>query len=70
VKVRSASVGNIAIPRFVEQPEIRGQTDAIRVAHDLVSGDALIVLPDMLFGVHFSAAVPSPSPRSAAKTAV
>jgi UTP-glucose-1-phosphate uridylyltransferase len=70
VKVRSASVGNIAIPRFVEQPEIRGQTDAIRVAHDLVSGDALIVLPDMLFEVDFSAALPSPSPRSAAKTAV
>ena len=70
MKVRSASVGNIAIPRFVEQPEIRGHTDAIRRAHDLVSGDALIVLPDMLFEVDFSAAVPSPSPRSAAKTAV
>jgi hypothetical protein len=70
VKVRSASVGNIAIPRFVEQPEIRGQTDVIRGAHDLVSGDALILLPDMLFEVDFSAALPSPSPRSTARTAV
>jgi UTP-glucose-1-phosphate uridylyltransferase len=68
VKFRSASVGNIAIPRFVEQPEIRGQTDAIRRAHDLVSGDALILLPDMLFEADFSAALPSPSPRSAVRT--
>ena len=67
MKVRSASVGNIAIPRFVEQPEIRGQTDAIRGAHDLVSGDALIVLPDMLFEVDFSA-LRSASPLSAVRT--
>jgi glucose-1-phosphate thymidylyltransferase len=40
---------------FVEQPEMRGQTDAILRTRDLVDGDALILFPDMLFEADFSA---------------
>ena len=40
---------------FVEQPEMRGQTDAILRARELVDGDALILFPDMLFEADFSA---------------
>lgn len=40
---------------FVEQEEMRGQTDAIIRARDLVQGDALILFPDMLFEADFSA---------------
>ena len=34
---------------FVKQPEMRGQTDAIVRTREIVSGDALILFPDMLF---------------------
>ncbi len=39
---------------FVVQPEMKGQTDAIVRTRDLVSGDALILFPDMLFEADFS----------------
>lgn len=39
---------------FVEQPEMRGQTDAIIRARHLVKDDALILFPDMLFEADFS----------------
>jgi glucose-1-phosphate thymidylyltransferase len=39
---------------FVEQPEMKGQTDAIVRTRHLVSGDALILFPDMLFEADFS----------------
>ncbi|MGH2615605.1 MAG: sugar phosphate nucleotidyltransferase [Thermomicrobiales bacterium] len=39
---------------FVEQPEMRGQTDAILRTRGLVDGDALILFPDMLFEADFS----------------
>lgn len=46
---------NIDIPVvFVEQPEMKGQTDAIIRARDLARGDALILFPDMLFEADFS----------------
>jgi glucose-1-phosphate thymidylyltransferase len=38
---------------FVEQPEMRGQTDAIIRARHLVQEDALILFPDMLFEADF-----------------
>lgn len=38
---------------FVEQPVMRGQTDAILRARDLVQADALILFPDMLFEADF-----------------
>ncbi|MDF3016779.1 MAG: Nucleotidyl transferase, partial [Thermomicrobiales bacterium] len=46
---------NLDVPvAFVEQPEMRGQTDAILRTRDLVDGDALILFPDMLFEADFS----------------
>ncbi len=39
---------------FVEQPRMLGQTDAIIRTRDLVTGDALILFPDMLFEADFS----------------
>jgi glucose-1-phosphate thymidylyltransferase len=46
---------NLDVPvAFVEQPEMRGQTDAILRTRELVSGDALILFPDMLFEADFS----------------
>lgn len=39
---------------FVEQPEMRGQTDAILRTRHLVKDDALILFPDMLFEADFS----------------
>lgn len=39
---------------FVEQPEMRGQTDAIIRAKDSADQDALILFPDMLFEADFS----------------
>ena len=39
---------------FVEQPVMRGQTDAIIRTRDLVAQDALILFPDMLFEADFS----------------
>lgn len=38
---------------FVEQPVMRGQTDAILKARDLAQRDALILFPDMLFEADF-----------------
>ena len=46
---------NLNVPvAFVEQPEMRGQTDAILRTRELVAGDALILFPDMLFEADFS----------------
>jgi glucose-1-phosphate thymidylyltransferase len=46
---------NLDVPvAFVEQPEMRGQTDAILRTRDLVGGEALILFPDMLFEADFS----------------
>jgi glucose-1-phosphate thymidylyltransferase len=46
---------NIKIPvAFVEQTEMRGQTDAIIRARDISRDDALILFPDMLFEADFS----------------
>jgi glucose-1-phosphate thymidylyltransferase len=39
---------------FVEQPVMRGQTDAILQARELAQNDALILFPDMLFEADFS----------------
>jgi len=39
---------------FVEQPSMLGQTDAIARTRNLVSDDALILFPDMLFEADFS----------------
>lgn len=39
---------------FVEQPEMRGQTDAIIRAREAADEDALILFPDMLFEADFS----------------
>jgi glucose-1-phosphate thymidylyltransferase len=39
---------------FVEQPEMLGQTDAIGRTRDVVSDDALILFPDMLFEADFT----------------
>lgn len=39
---------------FVEQPVMRGQTDAIIRARDLVQGDAITIFPDMIFEADFS----------------
>lgn len=39
---------------FVEQPVMRGQTDAILQARELAAKDALILFPDMLFEADFS----------------
>ena len=48
-------MSNLDVPvAFVEQPEMRGQTDAILRTRDLVDGDALILFPDMLFEADFS----------------
>ncbi len=46
---------NLHVPvAFVQQPEMRGQTDAILRTRDRVDGDALILFPDMLFEADFS----------------
>ncbi len=39
---------------FVEQPQMLGQTDAIIRTRDIVTGEALILFPDMIFEVDFS----------------
>ncbi len=39
---------------FVEQPEMRGQCDAIVRTRDVVAGDALILFPDAVFEADFS----------------
>jgi glucose-1-phosphate thymidylyltransferase len=46
---------NLDVPvAFVEQPEMRGQTDAIIRTRGLVDSDALILFPDMIFEADFS----------------
>jgi glucose-1-phosphate thymidylyltransferase len=46
---------HVRIPvEFVEQTEMRGQTDAIIRARDISRDDALILFPDMLFEADFS----------------
>ena len=46
---------NVKIPvEFVEQTEMRGQTDAIIRAREIATDDALILFPDMLFEADFS----------------
>ncbi|MGN6697233.1 MAG: sugar phosphate nucleotidyltransferase [Thermomicrobiales bacterium] len=40
--------------RFVEQPEMRGQADAIARTRDLVDGDALIIFADTIFEADFT----------------
>lgn len=47
---------NLDVPlAFVDQPVMRGQTDAILRARELSRRDALILFPDMLFEADFSA---------------
>ena len=54
-QIESWASDNLSLPvAFVEQPEMRGQTDAILRTRELVSGDALILFPDMLFEADFS----------------
>ena len=54
-QIESWARDNLDVPlAFVEQPEMRGQTDAILRVRDLVTGDALILFPDMLFEADFS----------------
>jgi glucose-1-phosphate thymidylyltransferase len=54
-QIESWARDNVDVPlAFVEQPEMRGQTDAILRVRDLVAGDALILFPDMLFEADFS----------------
>jgi glucose-1-phosphate thymidylyltransferase len=46
---------NVRVPvEFVEQTEMRGQTDAIIRARDISQRDGLILFPDMLFEADFS----------------
>jgi glucose-1-phosphate thymidylyltransferase len=46
---------NYDIPlAFVEQPEMRGQTDAIMRTRDVATGSGLILFPDMVFEADFS----------------
>ena len=54
-QIETWACDNLDVPvAFVEQPEMRGQTDAILRTRDLVAGDALILFPDMLFEADFS----------------
>ncbi len=54
-QIESWARANLDVPvAFVEQPEMRGQTDAILRTQDIVTGDALILFPDMLFEADFS----------------
>src|SRR5688500_20321529 len=54
-QIESWARDNLDVPvAFVEQPEMRGQTDAILRTRDLVAGDALILFPDMLVEADFS----------------
>ena len=54
-QIESWARDNLDVPvAFVEQPEMRGQTDAILRTQELVTGDALILFPDMLFEADFS----------------
>jgi glucose-1-phosphate thymidylyltransferase len=56
-QIESWARDNLDVPvAFVEQPEMRGQTDAIIRTRGLVAeeSDALILFPDMLFEADFS----------------
>jgi glucose-1-phosphate thymidylyltransferase len=54
-QIESWARANLDVPvAFVEQPEMRGQTDAIIRVRDIVRDDALILFPDMLFEADFS----------------
>ncbi len=54
-QIESWVTENYDVPAiFVEQPEMRGQTDAIIRVRDHVQDDALILFPDMLFEADFS----------------
>jgi glucose-1-phosphate thymidylyltransferase len=54
-QIESWARQNLDVPVvFVEQPEMRGQTDAILRTRGLVADDALILFPDMLFEADFS----------------
>jgi glucose-1-phosphate thymidylyltransferase len=54
-QIESWTRDNLDVPvAFVEQPEMRGQTDAILRTRDLVTGNALILFPDMIFEADFS----------------
>lgn len=55
-QIESWARENLTVPvAFIEQPEMRGQTDAIIRARDIVKDDALILFPDMLFEADFAA---------------
>lgn len=54
-QIESWITENYDIPAlFVEQTEMRGQTDAIIRVRDAVRNDALVLFPDMLFEADFS----------------
>ena len=53
-QIESWARSSLDVPlSFVEQPVMRGQTDAILKARDLATKDALILFPDMLFEAEF-----------------
>ncbi len=54
-QVEDWAKANYDIPlAFVEQPEMRGQTDAIVRTRDIATGAGLILFPDMVFEADFS----------------
>ena len=54
-RIEAWARANYDVPlAFVEQPVMRGQTDAIIRARDLAQNDGLILFPDMLFEADFS----------------
>jgi glucose-1-phosphate thymidylyltransferase len=54
-QIESWARENLDVPvAFVEQTEMRGQTDAIIRAREIAQNDALILFPDMLFEADFS----------------
>lgn len=54
-QVEEWAKANYDIPlAFVEQPEMRGQTDAIVRTRDIATGAGLILFPDMVFEADFS----------------
>lgn len=54
-QIEEWATANYVLPmEFVEQPEMRGQTDAIIRTRDVVADDALILFPDMIFEADFT----------------
>jgi glucose-1-phosphate thymidylyltransferase len=54
-QIESWARGHYDVPMtFIEQPEMLGQTDAIIRTREVVSGEALILFPDMIFDADFS----------------